>query len=224
MYQISTRTSTRETDYTMEQKCQRLEEIYRQEGADGVERAEVHHLMETTFCLLRRHINAIPAPSIGGIRSKWPYLFNQRYMYAHFELLTDLNVLRLLELAMEESGKVITEYFRNKPTNKDVQTVLSQGEDTEVALHVVQLLMAHFTETTDGLILLADLSATVADVERTLTLPPTPCLILLSGTEHVTAGRWMICLEGEVLCEGIQPTFVTGLAALFSVYYIFNLQ
>uniref|UniRef100_A0A3P8S092 Uncharacterized protein n=1 Tax=Amphiprion percula TaxID=161767 RepID=A0A3P8S092_AMPPE len=206
-----------ETDDSVEQKRQRLEEIHRQEGASGVERAEVCSLMETTFCLLRRHINAIPVPTIEDIRSKWPYLFNQRCIYAHFELLTDLNVLRLLELAMEECGRVIIEYFQSKSTNKDVQAVLSQGENTDVALNVVQLLMAYFTETTNGLILLADSSATVTDVEKTLTLPLTPRLILL-------AGRWMISLEGHVLFEGIQPTFVTGLPALFSVYYIFNLQ
>ena len=34
----------------------------------------------------------------------------------------------------------------------------------------------------------------------------------------------MISLEGHVLFEGIQPIFVTALAALFSLYYIFNLQ
>ena len=147
-----------ETDDTVEQKQQRLEEIYRQEGAGGVERAEVCSLMETTFCLQRCHINAIPAPAIEDIRDKWPYLFSQRCIYAHFELLTDLNVLRLLELAMEECGKTMIAYFGSKPTKKIVQTVLSQGEDVEVALHVVQLLMAHFTETTDGLILLADVS------------------------------------------------------------------
>lgn len=44
------------------------------------------------------------------------------------------------------------------------------------------------------------------------------------GTERVSAGRWMISLDGHVLFEGLQPTFVSGLAALFSVYYIFNLQ
>ncbi|KAK0147739.1 hypothetical protein N1851_012559 [Merluccius polli] len=209
-----------ETDDTVEQKRTRLEEIYSQEGAGGIQRAEVSSLMETTFCLL----NAFPAPSTEDIRSKWPYLFNQRCIYAHFELLTDLNVLRLLELSMEECGRVIKEYFQSKPTNKDVQTVFSQSEGTDVALLVVQLLMAHFTETTDALILLADVSATVDDVEKTLTLPPTPRLIILCGTERVTTGRWMISPEGHVQCEGIQPTFMTGLAALFSLYYIFNLQ
>ncbi|XP_051809342.1 uncharacterized protein LOC127535415 [Acanthochromis polyacanthus] len=48
-----------ETDDSVEQKRQRLEEIHRQEGASGVERAEVCSLMETTFCLLRRHIQCL---------------------------------------------------------------------------------------------------------------------------------------------------------------------
>ncbi|CAB1453539.1 unnamed protein product [Pleuronectes platessa] len=112
--------------------------------------------MEKTFCLKRRHINTIPTPAIEDIRSKWPYLFSQKCIYAHFELLTDLNVLRLLELAMEECGQSIIEYFRSKSTNKNVQSALYQGENSEVALHVVQLLMAHFAETPDGHILLAD--------------------------------------------------------------------
>ena len=36
--------------------------------------------------------------------------------------------------------------------------------------------------------------------------------------------RWMISLEGSVICEGTRPTFLSGLAAVFSTYYTFNLQ
>lgn len=59
---------------------------------------------------------------------------------------------------MEECGRAITQYFREKPTNKDVKDVISKGEDNEVALRVVQLLMAHFGEDLTGLILLAGVS------------------------------------------------------------------
>lgn len=147
-----------ETDETVEQHRQRLEEIYRQEGAGGAERAEVKNLMELTFSLQRRHINTLPPPDIEDVKSKWPFLFMPRYIYAHFELLTDINVLRSLELSMEECGRAITEYFRGKPTNKDVKDILSNGEDNEMALRVVQLLMAHFGEDLTGLILLTDVS------------------------------------------------------------------
>ncbi|KAF3839576.1 hypothetical protein F7725_018293 [Dissostichus mawsoni] len=45
------------------------------------------------------------------------------------------------------------------------------------------------------------------------------------GTGQVTTGRrWMITLEGRVIFEGITPTFLTGLAAVFAIYYVFNLQ
>ncbi|KAL0967852.1 hypothetical protein UPYG_G00258210 [Umbra pygmaea] len=41
--------------------------------------------------------------------------------------------------------------------------------------------------------------------------------------QSVSNQRWMLSLEGEVVCEGAQHNFITGLAALFACY-IFNLQ
>ncbi|XP_062334190.1 uncharacterized protein LOC134033919 [Osmerus eperlanus] len=213
-----------ETENTVEQHRQRLAEIYRQEGAGGAERAEVKHLMELTFSLQRRHINTLPPPDIEDGKSKWPFLFTPRY--AHFDLLTDVNVLHSLQLNMEECGSVITNYFRAKPTNQKIKDILSNGKDNVTALRVVQLLMAHFGEDITGLILLTDVSATAADVETTLSLPASPRLILpVSGaTGQDTVTRWMITFEGRVISEGITPTFATGLAAVFAMYYIFNLE
>ncbi|MEQ2264012.1 hypothetical protein XENORESO_017321, partial [Xenotaenia resolanae] len=44
------------------------------------------------------------------------------------------------------------------------------------------------------------------------------------GTGQVTVGGWRIALEGRVISEGITPTVATGLAAVFAIYYILNLQ
>ncbi|KAI7802663.1 hypothetical protein IRJ41_016595 [Triplophysa rosa] len=148
---------TEETNETVEQKRLRLVDIYSQ-GAAGAERAEVKNLMELTFCLQRHHINALPPPDVEDMRSKWPFLFIPKFIYAHFELLTDISVLRTLELSMEECGRTITQYFTRKPTNNDVKNVLSKGEDDEMALRVVQLLMAHFGENLTGLFLFTDVS------------------------------------------------------------------
>ncbi|XP_069395202.1 uncharacterized protein [Paralichthys olivaceus] len=208
-----------ETDETVEQKRQQLVNIYRQEGIQGSERAEVINLMKTTFCLQRNHINQTPAPSIEDLRIQWPYLFTPRGLYCHFELLTDISVLRALELSIEECGQGIEKYLRTKLKNKDVQS-----EDGELTLCIIQLLMAYFDERREGLILLADMSATAADVERTLTLPSSPRLILLVAGDGVTLGHWMISIESQVICEGIQKTFITGLAAVFATYYVFNMQ
>ncbi|XP_061880238.1 uncharacterized protein LOC133632021 isoform X2 [Entelurus aequoreus] len=96
--------------------------------------------------------------------------------------------------------------------------------DGELTLRIIQLLMAYFDERRDALILLADMSATAADVERTLTLPTSPRLILLDAGDKVTIKRWMINMEGDVICEGVQPSFISGLAALLATYYVFNLE
>ncbi|KAL7831298.1 hypothetical protein SRHO_G00308010 [Serrasalmus rhombeus] len=212
-----------ETNDTVEVKQQKLEDIYGQEGVKGSERSEVKQLMETTFCLQRRHINALPAPAIADVRDKWPYLFTQKGLYAHFELLTDINVLRALEISMEECGKNIVEFFKSKPTNDKVQAVLSEN-DVELSLRVIQLLMAHFEESIEGLVLFENSFATAADLESMLTLPATPRLLLLGEKTSGRIEHWMVSLEGHIICEGIQPTFLTGLAAVFSTFYNFNLQ
>lgn len=43
------------------------------------------------------------------------------------------------------------------------------------------------------------------------------------GNEPRINSQWMISIEGHVVCEGIQPTFVSGLSAQFAVFYIFDL-
>lgn len=148
---------TEETNETVEQKRQQLENIYRQEGSHGGEREEVINLMKTTFCLQRKQINDTPAPSIEDLRKQWPYLFTQRGIYGHFELLTDINVLRALELSIDECGQGLEKYLRTK--NKDVQSdLISQSENGDSSLRIIQLLMAYFSEKTEGLILYADVS------------------------------------------------------------------
>ncbi|MEQ2231385.1 hypothetical protein ILYODFUR_039043 [Ilyodon furcidens] len=69
------------------------------------------------------------------------------------------------------------QYQSDMQIDPSVKDVISKGEDNEVAL-CVQLLMAHFGEDLSGLILLADVYATAADIETTLSLPASPRLIL----------------------------------------------
>ncbi len=100
----------------------------------------------------------LPPPAIADSRKQWPYLFTQKGLYGNFELLTDIKVLRALELAMEECGRAIIEFFTNKPTNADVRAVLLQRPDLEPSFCVSQLPMAHFSESLEGLILLTNVS------------------------------------------------------------------
>ncbi|KAI5614408.1 hypothetical protein C0J50_8995, partial [Silurus asotus] len=206
---------------SLEVKRQRMEDIYNQEGISGAERGGVCMLMEGTYFLQRHMINAMPSPTIADLRTKWPYLFTQRHIYAHFEMLTDKNVLTLFESSIQECGQIIIQFFKSKPTNNDVRLILSRAED-DVAAMVILLLLAHFKETLDGVILQADEFATPSDVEGSLNLPESPRLIILG--QALSNQRWMLSMEGQVVCEGEQPNFMSGLAALFALFYNFNLQ
>ncbi|KAJ8364940.1 hypothetical protein SKAU_G00137710 [Synaphobranchus kaupii] len=83
-----------------------------------------------------------------------------------------------MEQAIEERGKLLVEFFKMKATSEKVKA-LSIGEHNEVAPHIIQLLMAHFKEKTDALILQTEETATAADVERIPGLPASPRLIIL---------------------------------------------
>uniref|UniRef100_A0A673AGA4 Si:ch211-111e20.1 n=1 Tax=Sphaeramia orbicularis TaxID=375764 RepID=A0A673AGA4_9TELE len=183
-----------ETDETLEQKRQQLQNIYKQEGLNSIEKAQVLNLMKTTFCLQRNHINQTPAPSTEDMRIQWPYLFTQRGIYSHFESLTGINVLHPLELSIEET------------------------------LFNVCMQCSYKHKVIPNSNSFVQMSSTAADMEHTLTLPASPRLILQVAGDEVTIGSWRISTESRVVCEGLQPTFITGLAAVFATYYVFNLQ
>lgn len=58
---------------------------------------------------------------------------------------------------MQEYGKVLVDFFKSKPTNDVVKKLLS-SEEEEVGPLVIKLILAHFREDPDGLLLLADVS------------------------------------------------------------------
>lgn len=159
-----------ETEDSVENKRQKLEDIYSREGTKGGENAEVIQLMETTFCLQRSQINSIPAPSVAEVIKKWPYLFLQKGLFTHFELLTEINVLRAFELSVEECGRSIVQFFKTRPTNSEVKAVLSKEEAIDSAHLIVQLLMAHFAENQDGLILQENVSFSLYTLLLVLTM------------------------------------------------------
>ena len=130
----------------LEKHRQKLEEIYRQEGAGGAEREEVKNLMELTFTLQRHHVNTLPPPDNENVKSKWLFLFTPRYIYTHILSCSQTSmcfeawnsVWRNVEQPSQNtSGENLLTY---------VKDILSNGEDNEMALCVVQLLMAHFGE------------------------------------------------------------------------------
>ncbi|CAB1440706.1 unnamed protein product [Pleuronectes platessa] len=112
-----------ETVESLKEKQREMMDLYCVEGPAGAERGHLTQLMKTTYYLQRKNINAIPPPSITELKNDWPYLFSPKELYSHFKLLTDIDndILDKMNQAMEEKGKLILQFFEQKPagTNAD---------------------------------------------------------------------------------------------------------
>ena len=127
-------------------------ELFSREGMAGMDRAEVQADLSATYYLQGKIINSIP-PSLELLRSEWLFLFATRSICAHFETLTNVKVLRKMEVGMEEHGRALTDYFNLKSTNNNVRAVLAGLHGTPRS--ILQLLMAQ--EEMDTLFIEADL-------------------------------------------------------------------
>ncbi|KAG1971481.1 hypothetical protein F2P79_002566 [Pimephales promelas] len=81
-----------------------------------------------------------------------------------------------------------------------------------------RMMMAKYTYILDAL----EPSAMAADIERAVTLPSTPRLVVL---EEILRGAdtWNISVEGACVM-GPHSNLLHGLAAVFAAYFVFNLQ
>ncbi|KAM7398692.1 hypothetical protein PAMA_006546 [Pampus argenteus] len=84
----------------------------------------------------------------------------------------DIKILEKMEQAVEEKGKLILRFFQQKTagtSTDEVERILvkyNKEEKCDPCPCVILLLMAHFKEKYEGLILQADVFSTAADVER----------------------------------------------------------
>lgn len=67
-------------------------------------------------------------------------------MCTHFELLTNISVVRKMEAFLEEHGRNIMEFLKQNPTNDDVTAVLYRTDCSVTALNILPVLMAHFKD------------------------------------------------------------------------------
>ncbi|KAL6477862.1 hypothetical protein MHYP_G00136970 [Metynnis hypsauchen] len=98
---------------------------------------------------------------------------------------------------------MVMEYFRQNPTNSEVKAALTRSKSSVAVPYVLQVLLAHFKEQTESLILQADVCVTAADIERSLTLPGSPRLIILGPMAQATC--WMVSIESHVTLEATAP-------------------
>ncbi|XP_073719682.1 uncharacterized protein [Misgurnus anguillicaudatus] len=210
-----------ENDDSLEEKRKQMLQLHSTEGSSGATRGELYKLMEVTYYRQRRDIYANPPLPVSEVKKSWPYLFCLKGMFLHFHLLTDIALLQRIMESIEGKGKRILRFFQEKPTNDDVRAVLSKYKDeNSLVLCLLHLLMAHFKEKSEFLLIEADVAATAADMERG-GLPDSPTLIIQG--ESMSPNKWMLAVEREVVLGPCSEAIVEGLAALFSTYYNLNL-
>lgn len=153
-----------QTEESQKEKQQEMKDLYSTEGLAGAERGHLSQLMKATYYLQRKSINACPPPSIVELKHNWPYLFTPKELYNHFNLLTEISILDKMVEAIEEKGKLILQFFRKNSTGSggdEIQRILMKFDDsgtTSSAQCAILLLMAHFKEKPEALILQADVS------------------------------------------------------------------
>ncbi|KAL0972824.1 hypothetical protein UPYG_G00195200 [Umbra pygmaea] len=107
----------------------------------------------------------------------------------------------------EEHGKILTEFFRHNTRYEKVKAVLYRAGCSLTAPNIIQLLMAHFKEPLDALIIEADMSATPT-MMQTVPLPECPRLILLGPTSPISGGllarKARLSVKECPLCWGLQ--------------------
>ncbi|XP_073668305.1 uncharacterized protein [Paramisgurnus dabryanus] len=220
-----------ETPESVELKRDTMVKLFSEEGPRAAERGQVEELMKTTYASQRYAINKNPPPSIDQLKEQWPFLFMKRYLCAHFNTLTGIDINTRLTESLSRKGKKVLQFFESqlKRWNKDVRTVLkdissAEKGDIDYGVASVITIMAYYKEKEESLFLLADVTATSADVQESLTVPSTPRLIAF-GDSVLHAKRWMLTMEGRVIIESQDLTdFQSALAVLFGCYYAFNVQ
>ncbi len=81
-----------ETPESVEEKRSEMVKLFSEEGPRAAEYGQVKELMKITYASQRHAININPPPSIDELKEQWPFLFMKRFLCAHFNTLTGIDV------------------------------------------------------------------------------------------------------------------------------------
>ncbi|XP_052007877.1 uncharacterized protein LOC127661282 [Xyrauchen texanus] len=220
-----------ETVDSLEDRRKHMAAIFQSTGPKAADMPDIDNSMSLTYIYLRHVINSCPPPSMNSIEEQWPFLFTKRGLCAHFKTLTGIDICDRVGEALQTKGKRIIYFFQRQTQNRDIQGLLRDIESDTTAMQqsrtsiaVVLLLMKHFFEKEDSIFILADTTATKSSIEKDMSLPATPRLIILGNT-FLSATKWMVSIDGKVayiLEEHLG--FADALSVFFGCFYDFNIE
>lgn len=156
------------TPESVEEKRKEMVNLFSQEGPRAAERGQIEEFMKITYASQRYAINTNPPPSIDELKEQWPFLFMKKFLCAHFETLTGIDVNDRLKDCLSRKGKKVLHFFESQLPRwrNDVRTILkdidrADGGDIDYGVASLLTTMAYFKEKEDSLFLLADVSINV---------------------------------------------------------------
>ncbi|XP_072522286.1 uncharacterized protein [Salminus brasiliensis] len=162
----------------------------------------VRKLMAETYYSQRISIN-LNNKTVRELKDEWPYLFEATHFFEHTERLLGIPVQKRLGEEWSKKGKTVMNFFaRTKVTPSNFQDPLELlsgigkylGDNTEVLLIKIEGINT-----------------------STLSLPSTPCVVIL-GDE-----RYLMAVDQTIVNDHVRCP-LTALTYLFCLFYVLNIR
>ena len=121
-----------ETEETLLDKQAQLQKIIDELGPRNslaLQCQKIDDFMNLTYILQRRLINSEPPLPLQDIKTAWPFLFIERWLFIHFERLVGKAPILSMRQAMETKASRICNYFKHVQANGSEQI---DGEGSNV--------------------------------------------------------------------------------------------
>lgn len=182
---------------------------------------EIRLYMEDTFDV-RRSFITIEAPTIAMIKETYPYLFMDKELLVEFQRVTDLDIDHTIQEYCVKYANGIIELARNCPGSNAILQQASEVKEENVALR-------QYWDMVTALCLLPllmreNLTEMVYEIGTREEPDPKGRIVpmLLSKGPIFHSDEFFLVAEEQIVQEFEE--FTIAFAALFSAYWVFNMQ
>ena len=182
---------------------------------------EIHLYMEDTFDV-RRSFITIEAPTIAMIKETYPYLFMDKELLVEFQRVTDLDIDHTIQEYCVKYANGIIELARNCAGSNAILQQASEVKEENVALR-------QYWDMVTALCLLPllmreNLTEMVYEIGSREEPDPKGRIVpmLLSKGPIFRSDEFFLVAEEQIVQEFEE--FTIAFAALFSAYWVFNMQ
>ncbi|XP_065675415.1 uncharacterized protein LOC136091634 [Hydra vulgaris] len=185
---------------------------------------DVDKLMADTYSLQCHTINdVIP---FSEVLFQWPFLSQLEYLMDHFSNLMSFSLMDKLTNAVTCKSNLIFLYFEVTTKKNAVKKVLLDAKSTSIDYGGIQqaicwacLLIAHFGDKSEHMILSVNILATIPEMEDFC--PTSHPIILVKGT-WFESKHFYVLIEKKLSYTFTDPLSAVGV--LFAMHYVMNMQ